>query len=221
MRGKTFFGIILIMFGVGFLLDQLGIIDLFMYLSLYWPVIIILIGLNHLFSRQKSSGSGITLILVGAFFQLRKLNLLPDDMGRYFFPALLIIIGIFIVFGRSRQVGVPIDNDDHIDHFVLFSGLENKSLSKQFNGGNITTIFGGIDFDLREANLSKEGASLDITSIFGGVELKVPNHWKVVVKGVPIFGSCEDKTITIKDDEDKTVINIKYLVVFGGVEIKN
>ena len=222
MHGRTFVGILLVVLGAGFLLDRLDIIQFSTLLSIYWPVFLLIIGANQLFSRGYSATSGIALILIGLFFLLKNLGLLPSDIGRYFWPVLLIIIGLVIILGRSRHGGMPTYKDDALNHFVIFSGLESKCISKDFKGGSATAVFGGIELDLRDADLSKEGGFLDLTAVFGGIELRVPASWKVIVKGTPIFGGWENKAKTPDGAiEDQPVLNIRCLAMFGGIEIGN
>lgn len=222
MQGRSFIGIILIALGAGFLLDQLDIISFTTLISIYWPVFIILIGANHTFTKGHSTSWGIVLILVGLFFLLRNLDLFPSDIGKYFWPVLLIVIGVVIIFGRPRHDGLARYKDDILNHFVVFSGLEGKCVSKDFKGGSATVVFGGIDIDLRDANLSEEGAFLDLVAVFGGIDLKVPDNWKVIVKGTPIFGGWENKTRTPDNPgENQPTLNIKCLVMFGGMGVEN
>ncbi len=44
MINKKWFGILLIIFGIGFLLEQFNIINFSMILSTWWPLILIIIG---------------------------------------------------------------------------------------------------------------------------------------------------------------------------------
>ncbi|NLN40387.1 MAG: hypothetical protein GX160_00035 [Clostridiales bacterium] len=222
MRGRTFIGILLIAFGALFLLDRLGIVEFGTLISMYWPLILIIIGANQLFSRYYSSSSGIILIFIGVFFQLKILDLLPSDTGKYFWPVLLIVIGVIILFGGYKPGNILKYKHNTINHFVIFSGIENKCVSKDFKGGRATAVFGGIDLDFREAELSKEGAFLELTAAFGGIDIKVPEHWKVVVKGIPIFGAWENKAkFSVDCTENQPILNIKCLVMFGGIEITN
>ncbi|HZJ58064.1 MAG TPA: DUF5668 domain-containing protein [Clostridia bacterium] len=222
MRGRIFIGILLIALGLGFLLDRLGIILFSTLISTYWPAILILVGASQLFSKGHSEISGIILIFLGSFFLLKKLELLPEDIGKYFWPALLIIIGIIIIFGRSRHSGMPVSGEDAVNHFVVFSGLENKCISQDFKGGSATAIFGSIDLDLRDANLREEGAFLDLTAVFGGISLRVPDRWKVIATGTPLFGGWENKTRTPSDmPQDQPNLKIRCFALFGGMEIKN
>lgn len=222
MHGRTFVGTILVLLGAGFLLDNLEIIQFSASISIYWPVILIVIGANQLLTKGHSVISGTVLILAGLFFSLRNLGLLPVDIGSYFWPALLIITGLLVIFGRLRYNGVPMSKDDSLNHFVVFSGLESKCISKGFKGGRATALFGGIDLDFRDADLGKEGAVLELTAVFGGINIKVPDHWKVVVTGTPIFGGWENKTKTPADlAESQPTLSVRCFPLFGGIEIAN
>jgi len=97
--------------------------------------------------------------------------------------------------------------------------------SQDFQGGDVTAIFGGVELDMTEANMQAKEATLAITAIFGGVEIRVPPNWQVAFRGAPIFGGIEDKTRTARV-EDPANSNLKVLVItgaviFGGLEIKN
>lgn len=221
MRGRTFVGLLLVVLGIGFLLDRLEIIQFITLIEIYWPVILILIGVSQLFSRGYSFITGIALILIGVFFTLGNLNLIPGGVEKLFWPALLIIIGLFIALGKTTDRTLE-HNDDILNHFVIFSGLQDKCTSRNFKGGDITAIFGGIELDLRDANLAEEGASLNLTVAFGGIDIRVPVQWKVIVKGMPIFGGWENKTSAPVDaPENGPVLNIKCLAMFGGIDINN
>ena len=51
---------------------------------------------------------------------------------------------------------------------------------------------------LEKLSCLKEGAFLELTAAFGGIEIHVPEHWRVVVKGMPIFGAWENKAESIR-----------------------
>ncbi len=222
MHGRTFIGILLVILGAGFLLDKMDVIQLSTLIPIYWPIFLILIGASQLLSKGHSTTSGVALSLIGIFFLLKNLGLLPADLGKYFWPVLLIIIGLIIILRHPRPGGVPTNSDDAFNHFVIFSGMDSKYVSQNFKGGNATAVFGGIELDLRDAGLSKDGAFLDLTAAFGGIEIKVPEDWTVIVKGTPIFGAWENKARGSSNAEaDQPVLNVRCLAMFGGIEIRN
>lgn len=226
MKGKIFFGIILILVGLGILLEQFGLWDFWDIIGMWWPLILIAIGAWQLATNPVSKTSGLILLLVGIFFQLRKLEVINVSFIKFFWPALIILIGTsFILSANSVNVRGKYNgketSEDVIDRFVMFSGLDARNFSPNFRGGSLIAAFGGMDIDLRDANISSEGARLDVTVAFGGVDLIVPDNWKVIVKGVPIFGGWSNKTrINDYSAVEGPVLIVKCFVAFGGLEVK-
>src|SRR5690554_6929133 len=134
MHGRGFLGVILVILGTGILLDRLSVIACSTLISTYWPVILIAAGGNQLLSKWSSPASGTILVLIGVFFLLRNLGVLTGNVTRYFWPILLIIIGILILVGKSGPRIALNYEDDTLNHFVIFGGLESRSISKDFKG---------------------------------------------------------------------------------------
>jgi hypothetical protein len=59
--------------------------------------------------------------------------------------------------------------------------------------------------------------------MFGGVEIRVPEGWSIISRGVPIFGGYDDKTVQLEAEPGRRqrLLIIKGLALFGGVEIIN
>ena len=60
-------------------------------------------------------------------------------------------------------------------------------------------------------------------ALFGGVDIRVPDTWRVVLKGMGVFGAFEDKTVPPKTDPNvKTPeLVITGAALFGGVKVDN
>jgi len=90
--------------------------------------------------------------------------------------------------------------------------------SKNFKGGEVNTVFGGYQLDLRDVKVAKEGAEININCAFGGVEIFVPKDCRVVTNGTGILGGW---TPDLKSNEVETpVLTISGVVAFGAVDIK-
>lgn len=202
-------------FGFAFLLHQAEIFDLGQLLANWWPLIIITIGVIQLFNRSISTG--LLFSIVGLLFLINQW--FDFDLTSYIWPLIFIIIGLVIILTRVKH-NIPYDTSNSINTFLLFSGTEIKSRSKNFKGGSITTIFGGAEIDLREAKIA-DGAIIEITSVFGGVEMTVPPHVELEVTGIPILGGWEDKTIVHREIEPVTKLKIHCVAILGGIEISN
>jgi predicted membrane protein len=222
-------GGILILVGLAFLLDHLGIINV-ERLWRFWPMILVFAGVVNMLSRERRFW-GVLLVLAGGFLQLNQLGIAHFGWGE-FWPLVLIAAGLLILWGSFEAHRRPPvlsstggDPRTTLNEAVVFGGLERRMTSQDFQGGDVTAIFGGVELDLTEANMVANEATLAITAIFGGVEIRVPPSWQVAFRGAPIFGGVEDKTRTARVD-DPANPNLKVLVItgaviFGGLEIKN
>lgn len=230
MNGKYFWGIILILIGTGFLLEQFEIISFGAMVKLYWPSILILFGLIGLFDRKTSKFGSLVLIVIGGALQINRLDLFEFNAFRLIWPIILILIGLKVIFSKSSFIEVKFDSDDFkskkntsleddFDEFALFSSIETNNQSQSFKGGKATALFGGIEIDLRSAKLHNNEARIELNAIFGGIDILVPDNWRVEVKGTPVFGGWSNKT-RFNTDPDAPVLNVYCFSLFGGIEIK-
>jgi predicted membrane protein len=227
-RGGVATGAIFILIGLAFLLDQLGIISIGS-LWRFWPMLVILTGLLNFISQRRAWGA--LVMFAGVVLQLNQLGITHFGWAALW-PMMLIAFGLFVMWGSfqgSSKPGVSTsgtgDPRTTLNEAVVFGGLERRMTSQDFQGGDITAIFGGVELDLTEASMQANEATLAITAIFGGVEVRVPPAWQVAFRGAPIFGGVEDKTRTARVDDTassslKTLV-ITGAVIFGGLEIKN
>jgi len=219
-RDKSLIGLLFILLGILFLLNNLGILDLG-FDSPWLPLLLILIGSWLLF--QGSLFGSIVLLGIGLLWLFHNLDLLE---WRILWPLLLILLGITFLFKKSfpapfRKSSI---SQDEVHLFTLFGGSETKVESKNFRGGTVTSLFGGIDLDLREAQLAvgEKPQELNVSAIFGGVEIRVPEEWTVILRGTPILGGIEDarrkKSSTTGDSPFTLLINA--FALFGGIEVR-
>jgi hypothetical protein len=159
------------------------------------------------------------LILVGggAVVLLRTTGVI--DTVNVLLPAVLILVGLMVLFGRG--LGTRSDTmNDRVNTFNLFSGSEIASNSTAFQGGRVGAIFGGAELDLRRVTLAPD-ANLDVFAAFGGVEITVPQGWRVDMNGFPLFGGFENKTASESLPADAPRLRIDATVLFGGLEVKH
>lgn len=216
--GSLLAGFIIAAIGTGFLLDNLGILEFGSFIGTYWPLLIILVGIFQLLTRSNTFIGALITIAIGAILQLSRLNSLPDNFWTILWPVIIIIVGLQIAFSRIFSPALQGTGDAIIKSMVLFGGTAVKSHSKDFKGGDITAVFGGIEVDLTQADILVKEAHLKVTTAFGGVEIKVPSDWKVRLEGLPIFGGLENKT---NGTSSEKILVITASATFGGVEVKN
>ena len=194
-----------------------------------WEMLLIAIGVVNVFWRQ-SVWSGIILIGVGSFFLLVNFYHMPFSTWQLFFPALIILVGIKMIFGTSRiekrMFKEPMfthtdGNDDFFEDIAVFAGGERKVVTPNFKGGRMIAAFGGSKVDLTRSDIAPgDRPMIEVVSIFGGSGLIVPSDWNVKVEVFNIFGGYADKRITSQIDYNKTLV-IKGITIFGGGEVKS
>jgi hypothetical protein len=109
-----------------------------------------------------------------------------------------------------------------LNEWAVFSGVRRKLDTQEFEGGEVTAVFGGAEIDLRGAGMKKDEAIIDVNAVFGGVEIRTPETWEVVMSGTPIFGGYDDETAPARETGVKRPrLIIAGSAVFGGVSVKN
>lgn len=106
-----------------------------------------------------------------------------------------------------------------VDNF--FSDTKKVILSKNFLGGNITSVFGSTSLNFLQADL-KQPVVIDTFQLFGSTKIIVPMDWRVTSTISSIFGEIDDRrpAIEITTDENKKIY-ITGTSIFGGLTIKN
>jgi predicted membrane protein len=222
-------GLLVVAFGVLFLLDNLDIIYL-RHVIFFWPLAFVMSGLVALFSDGPRSGriTGIVLIAIGLALTLNRLGY-HFISWRTFWPLVMIAVGGLILWrtvggGRVAHLRTdPYTKDDAktgnvVDITAILGGFERRVSSTDFRGGEITAIMGGCSLDLREAVLVNE-AVIHVSAIWGGITIKVPPDWTVILQGTPVMGGFTEKTARPPDNRKRLVVS--GYAIMGGVEVRN
>jgi predicted membrane protein len=190
-RFRFISGIIIVAAGVFFFLSK-ATAAYFpeLFISTYWPGLIIILGINLLL---------FTIILK------------PKKNGWQ-------CIGGYRKDIHRANAGV--DRDEKINYRFVFSGMEQVILDPVFRGGNIEAIFGGMELDLRRTSLPEGDTFLHVKAIFGGVVIIAPDSWEIEIHPKPFAGGVEDSRIKNGDRDKSRKLVIIAECAFGGIEIK-
>lgn len=218
MSGQRFVGILIVIFGIGLLLQQFDLFDFTTILANWWPIFFILVGIIQIWTN------GMQAIIPALIFLIVGIMLLINiwiefNLWQILWPFLLIMFGLSIIFSR-RELKQELDEADEIHLTTFLSGIESKNGSENLSGGSVLSVLGGIQLDLRHAQLIESGAVLNVTTILGGVEIIVPENVQVEIKGTPILGGWENKTDTYGMEKNK-ILYINGVALLGGIEIKH
>lgn len=219
-------GLLLVVLAVLILIDNFDLYPVEWSKYIFtWQTLLIAIGLI-LLPKRGSRTTGTVLIVIGAFFLAAKFYEMPISISKLFWPAVILFIGLLLLFrGRKRHWHPYLKaeiNDDLVDDVSIFGGSEQRLTSQQFKGGRITNIFGGSTIDLSSAKLVPGINAIDLFCLFGGSDLIIPADWQLKIEVTSIFGGVSDKRKqpqTMPDNAPELVL--KGLVLFGGIEIKS
>jgi predicted membrane protein len=212
-----------------------------------WEFILIALGL-FIGLRHKFRGAAwLIMIAIGGVY-LAQDYYHDFSIHRFIWPGILIFIGLMIIlrpnrhrYGqgwrgdwradwerRSRASSSTFSgssqesysSDDYIDTTSIFGGVHKKIVSKNFKGGDITTMLGGTEIDLTQADFTGT-VRLDVTQIMGGTKIIVPPHWEVRSEVTAVFAGFEDKRQQPAMTNPDKVLIIDGTSIFGGIELKN
>jgi predicted membrane protein len=169
--------------------------------------------------------------MIGGIFLLQRIPELNVNVWHFFWPVILIGIGVLILTkrlprrpwqARVQQVNSQDMGDGYIHEENIFSGGKQRVMHQVFRGGHINCVFGGSEVDLTQTTLADGVSELEVNTIFGGVTLIVPADWRIQLKMTSIMGGFSDKRSYIKDNPDTSkMLIIKGSTIFGGGELKS
>jgi predicted membrane protein len=241
MPGNVLAGILLLIVGGALMLRQLKY-DL-PYWLFTWPMIVITAGIFiGAVNRFRDFG---WLIICGVGFFFLADDIWPGfDVGDFIWPAIIIIIGLVLLFKptfglRSWQkkmttddytpaaepfidlkAGIKGSKEDVLDVAAVFGSVKKNLYSKTFKGGEMVSVFGGVEVDLSQSDF-EHTIKIESVQIFGGATLIVPPTWQVRSEAVAIFGGIEDKRRRIETTTPEKILVLDGFVMFGGIEIKS
>jgi hypothetical protein len=231
--GRIFSGLIIVAIGMMVLANRMGI-D-FPEWIFSWGMLLIALGVFVGIRHSFRGPVWLVAVIIGSILLLGDIDR-TLDFEEYIWPMVIIAVGLVIMFRPKKKHMEPLgwdanlaapssspSSDDTIDSVIIFGGVKKKIISKTFRGGELTTIFGGSELDLTQADVPHR-IELELTQIFGGTKLIVPPHWRIQSDDlVSIFGGMDDKRAVPADvmiDPGKVLV-LRGTCIFGGIDIKS
>ena len=218
-------GLAFIVLGVMIGLNSFGITNINFFFDGWWTLFIIIPCTIELFRSRDKTGNLIG-IAVGVALLLACQDILTFDMlWKLMLPAILVIIGLSLVFkdlffGKKKATfkksSDKVGQED--THFAAFSSKNIKYDGQIFYGNDLTAVFGSVTCDLRNAVI-EEDVIINANATFGGIEILVPPMVNVEIKSTSIFGGVSDKRRSDTVITTPTVY-VSGICLFGGVDIK-
>jgi Predicted membrane protein (DUF2154). len=219
-------GLILVIVGVGYVGNVLNLWDFTIFFKGWWTMFIILpciVGLvNHGFNMSNFVGLIVGLFLL--VMQQTGIQVLRNLM----FPVILIGVGLMIVFKNKSftnkrvidfkttgAINVPSYTAVFSSKTVVIKGGE------VFRGASATSIFGGIELDLRKADI-QDDIVIDVDCVFAGMDIKLPAYVNVEsnVSGVFVGTDVKRKNHETTDDTKIPTVTFTGSSMFAGITVK-
>jgi len=221
-------GVAVIALGVTFTLDNLHIEAAHRIWHLMWrvwPLALVAIGIANIAQARTWAGyaGGLVWLVAGAWLLGDTLGIIDVSIWALW-PVVLVLFGGWILLNGIRPPGaggggtsVP---DDTIGAVAIMSGVNRRSSSRDFRGGDVIAFMGGANIDLRGATIASGEARLEVFAMWGGIEVFVPEGWAVEAKVFPFMGGVDDKTTRPTADAPPRLV-VRGLVIMGGMDIKH
>ena len=225
---RLILGLLVALVGALLLIENLGLLEQGV-LGIWWPVAFVVLGAYQIVfgASPLPKAMGVGFASLGAALLYAHLNpevVSAEEIWSNLWPVLLVVGGGWIVFRALRPHRPSEDarsSNDRVRIFTFWSGQDLAVNSTRFEGGELTSIMGGYELDLRDADMPEGSeAILDVFALMGGGEIRVPEDWTVISDVLPIMGGIDVKARTRPGAPDKR-LRVKGFAMMGGVEIRN
>lgn len=222
-KSNILWGIVLIVIGIIWGINSLGIVHINIFFKGWWTLFIIIPSIIGIVKNVREFSNYVWLLL-GVVLLLCTRGILSFELIRkLLLPAILVIVGISFIFKNITSEKISkkmknIDTDGMEIYVASFSENKVKLVGDEFKNANLDSTFGNIKFDISQCNID-EDKIIKASAIFAGVEIIVPQNVNVRVKSTNIFGGTSNKIKDNKSDEKHTVY-IESFAMFGGVTIR-
>ncbi len=205
--GRVMGGLVIVAAGAVLMARQLGVV--FPAWLFTWEMLLIVIGiytlLKHSFRRVITP---FVLISIGSVFLLD--NFFPEmAIGHLFWPALIIIIGLAVMFKPRNPAGYNCRKRGRYEHWQSRFEKKNGFTDRSDSGIEATQVSAG-------STANDPGEFLELTTIFGGNQRNVFSKNFQGGEIVTVFGGTE---LNLIQAEIEGVVVLDVTAVFGGIKM--
>jgi hypothetical protein len=94
---RKFWGVALLIIGILFLMDRLGVFDVRWFFRGWWTLFLIIPALYTMFKNGIQTGN-VILLGIGIYFLLQEWGI---DMGWVVIPAVMIVLGVSLLIRKN------------------------------------------------------------------------------------------------------------------------
>ncbi len=222
-KWNILWGIVLIVIGIIWGINSLGIAYINIFFKGWWTLFIIVPSIIGIVKNAREFSNYVWLLLGVVLLLCARGIIYFDIIMKLLLPSILVIVGISFIFknvtsGRINKKIKDIDTNGMEIYVASFSENKVKLRGDEFKNTSLDSTFGNIKFDISECDIN-EDKIIKASAIFAGVEIIVPSNVNVKIKATNIFGGTSNK-VKEKNTDAKYTIYIESFAMFGGVNIR-
>lgn len=221
MSGRLITGLVLIVVGTLFLLGEFGVVDRpGSVLAAWWPLILVGIGAGQAIQQRRLAIGPLVIMGVGLFLLVVTSDLVAVR-ARVIWPLGLVAVGVWLLvrpsLKRGKSAGAP---DSRLGLTAVFEDRNVRSSARAFEQASLTSIFGDVELDLREAGAGGQEMVVDVSVIFGDVDVYVPKGWRVLLTAGSLFARVEHRPGEPLPPPEGPLLQVRGFTIFGDVTVR-
>ena len=230
-KDGIWFAVLVIVLGLAFLMQRLGLVSFGIW-GIVWPAVIIGFGVSWMIKRFSIfslavAGLGVYFLL----FNLGEISLVLT--WSIIWPSLLVLLGLTILYEaliphKDKWCGVNFSKEKNkrsdygevggtVHYDAAFSEENRRFAAEEFAGGNVDLSFGKSELDLTNVRRVTPNAILEVDVSFATFDLVVPKTIRIYVKSDKSFGSIQMNGTPNSDAVESLVLDGD--VSFGTINI--
>ena len=233
-RGSLGFACWVLLMGGLLLADNLAQLGVGFW-SLAWPSFLIMLGL---FNGKKFSWTNVGFVLLGGYFLVKNLGILPFELGgKIIWPALVILFGISLLadaIRKPKHATYRFQNkrtgeehrkaihycqveDGEFECENCFGDGDFLITTELLRCGDVENNFGSTKLDLSGVQAVADDCRIDAECNFGELKLLVPRRFMVQLSPETSFGSVQTQGQPAQTAEGNITISCE--ANFGSIVI--
>lgn len=191
MKSSIFWGIIIVLLGLSLLLNNLGITDINIgYIISTYWPIIFIIWGLDLIIG-KANRKFRSNFFIGAILVILGLAIIGRNQGLYYFNFALLWKIFWPLLLIFAGISILKANTFSKDsQWAILGAIERKNNWK-LDSGTYITLLGGTELDLRTAEIPEGETYLQLNAFLGGIEIKTPEDVDISCRNTSLMGGIE------------------------------
>lgn len=219
-------GLIFVVIGLGYVGKVVGLWDDFtIFFKGWWTLWIILPCIVRLVNRGFNMSDLIGLI-VGIFLLIMQ-QTGWQILRNLMIPVILIGIGLVIIFKNKsfvnhRVIDANVNGSFYVPSYTAV--FTSKSVvikgGEEFKGASATSVFGGIELNLRNATI-QDDIIIDVDTVFAGMDIKLPADVNVRASVSGVFAGVDVKHANNNvSGNGLPTVTLTGSCIFAGITVK-